>query len=74
MKIHIDSDYGSGPFQVTFPTGETRISFNVTINDDDIMEEDEDFFLIIDIESLPDGITIGRHVRTIVTIKKNDSK
>lgn len=52
-------DYNSGPYNVTFPIGITRVSFNVLINDDNILEENEDFDLIVVDGSLPHHISSG---------------
>ena len=49
-------DYDSGPYTVTFPAGQTRASFDVSINDDDIFESNEDFTLIILRNSLPNDV------------------
>ena len=48
-------DYDSGPYTVTFPAGVTTATFNVPINDDDILEGDKNFILTIDETSLPTG-------------------
>ena len=62
-------DYGSGPYTVTFPAGATSVPFNVSINDDTILEGDEDFMLTIDPSSLPPtGVTVGSPDQATVTI------
>ena len=61
-------DYAAGPYTVTFPAGATRVSFDVPITDDDILEVNEDFNLIIVLNSLPDGVTRHGTVQTMVTI------
>ena len=48
--------------------------FDILINDDNTMEEDEEFILIIHIDSLPNGISIGSDITTIVTIRRNDGE
>ena len=68
------SDYNAGPYSVTFPAGETRRSFNVTITDDTVVEGNEKFFLSIDQSLLPSNVSIGNHSRTTVTILDNDCK
>ena len=40
-------DYDSGPYNVIIPAGETSGFFNITINDDDISEDNETFILTI---------------------------
>ena len=67
-------DYNPGPYSVTFLAGETRRSFNVTITDDTVGEENEIFFLSIDQSLPPSSVSIGNHSRTTVTILDNDCK
>ena len=53
----------------------TSATFNVPINDDNILEDDEDFTLNIMDESLPDGIiTVGIPDSAMVNIADNDGK
>ena len=65
-------DYDSGPFDITFPAGETLAVFNVTINDDNIVEGNEKFTLSIDPSSLPNGVTVINPNQTAVNIIDND--
>ena len=65
-------DYDSGPFDITFPAGETLAVFNVTINDDNIVEGNEKFTLSIDPSSLPSGVTVINPNQTAVNIIDND--
>ena len=67
-------DYTSGPYTVTFLAGEESVSLGISINDDNIFEHNENFVLTINVSSLPTGVTIGNHNKTIVTIVDNDGK
>ena len=67
-------DYTSGPYTVTFPAGQTRIPFIVSINDDNIFEIDENFMLTIDETSLPTGVFRGNPNQCTVTIVDDDCK
>ena len=67
-------DYGSGPYTVTFPAGTTRVPFNVSINNDDILEDNEDFMLTINPSSVPTGVTVGSPDQATVTIVDDDRK
>jgi len=70
-----DVDYHSGPHNVTFIAGVTSVSFDVLINDDNLIENfHENFNLTIDPFSLPNGVTTGPLDQTIVIIQDNDSK
>ena len=66
-------DYNSGPYTITILAGQTTATFNVPINDDDILEIDENFMLTIN-SSLPDGITRGTPSEATVTIVDDDRK
>jgi len=61
-------DYTSGPYQVVFPSGVTRSSFNITINTDGVLEGKENFRLSIKKDSLPTGIYLGDFGKSMVTI------
>ena len=67
-------DYDSGPYTVTFLAGQTNISFSVPINDDNILEKDEAFNLIISPTSLSSRINIGAQSQATITIVGNDRK
>ena len=67
-------DYESGPYTVTIPAKATTAQFNVTINDDDILEGNETFNLTIMASSLPSRIDIGNPAQATVTIVDNDGK
>ena len=67
-------DYESGPYKITFPAGLTRMSFNISIFDDDVLEDNENFTLTINTESLPDGIIIDSPSRVVMIIRNDDSK
>ena len=64
-------DYDSGPYIVTFPAGVTSASFDIIINDDNVLEDDEVFRLIIDL--LPNRVTVYNR-NTTFTILDIDSK
>ena len=60
--------------KVRFSAGETRVSFDVNIIDDDLMENSETFRITIYDLSVPYGITLGSITSAEVTIVDNDSK
>ena len=41
------TDYGSGPHDVIFPAGMTRVPINVSLTDDNMLEGNEHFILTI---------------------------
>ena len=67
-------DYTSGPYSVTFSTGQTTATFNVPISDDNVYEHNENFMLIINSLSLPNGVMLGDPDQTTVTIVDDDCK
>ena len=66
-------DYTSGPYSVTFPAGVMSVSFSISINDDNIFEENENFTLTIN-SSLPTGVMVGNSGQATMTIRDNDCK
>ena len=71
MVYWIGMDYNSGPFTVKFSAGMTRVPFNVSIHEDNILEGNETFNLIIDPSSLPSKVNVANGQAT-VTIVDND--
>jgi len=69
-----DVDYGSGPYTVTIPAGETSIQFDVVITDDNIVEGSEEFSLAIQSKSFPATVTRTNPGQMMITILDNDSK
>ena len=69
-----NDDYDSGPYIVTFPSGVTNASFNVTIIDNDQYENTESFYLIINSFSLPNDMYISNPSQAIVIISDDDSE
>ena len=65
-------DYDSGPHTITFPAGVTRVSFEVPITNDIILEKDEEFDLIINSSSLPIGVSDSHPSLATVTIVDDD--
>ena len=68
-------DYGGEGFLVAFPIGDTVISFNIAIVDDDVVEASEQFSLHLEIpdEAASSGITKGTQYATAnVTIVNDD--
>jgi len=68
------NDYDHGPYNVTFPAGETIISFDVSIFNDNTMEGVENFNLIINPSSLPSGVIVGDPGQVTVTIVDDECK
>ena len=66
------SDYASGPYSVVIPAGQTHAHFDVSIMDDVTVENNENFLLIINSNSLPDKISAKSPDRPIITILDND--
>ena len=67
-------DYGSGPYNVTFPAGQVYAVFYIIINDDNIVENSEMFNLTISSFSLPSEVNVSKPDQVTVTIEDNDGK
>ena len=67
-------DYTSGPYTVMFPARQTTATFNVPINDDNILESNEHFILTISPSSLPSNVTVSDPGQATVTIVDDDGK
>ena len=66
-------DYTSGPYSVTFFAGVTSVPLNIPINDDNIFEDVEFFFITIN-SSLPTSVMFGYPYEALVVIVDNDRK
>ena len=65
-------DYNSGPYIVTFPAMQTRMTFNVALANSDAFEDNEKFMLTIKPFSL--GIITCDPSQAIVTIVDIEGK
>ena len=66
-------DYVSGPYDVKFFEGDTRVHFCVNITDDDLLEGDETFGIEIKTTSLHLRVISKNHTVNI-TIVDNECK
>ena len=57
---------------MTIPVGQISVPFDITINDDNVFEENEEFLLTIDQSSSLNGVIIGSPNVTVVTLQDND--
>ena len=68
-------DYVSGPYSVTILAGQTTVSFDVSIIDDNIYEEREQFDVHIEQISTLSGVHIGSsYIATVVIADDSDCK
>ena len=70
------ADFVSQQFQLNFPAGETRADFNVTIIDDNVIENTESFQLLLSIPNnlTSKGVQVGPNAEATVTIMDNDGE
>ena len=66
-------DYKHGPYTVAVPDNVTDFTFNIPIIDDDVMEPDEEFTVVIDSIDHPQVI-IGRNDSVRVTIENDEDR
>ena len=59
---------------MTIRAGQISVSFDVTINDDNVFEENEEFLLTINHSSSLNGVIISSPNVTVVIISDNDGK
>ena len=52
----------------------TSVPFDISINDDDVLEGNENFIITIDPSSLPTGVIVGDPGQATVTIMDDDGK
>ena len=52
----------------------TRVSFAVVVTNDNVLEGDEKFNLLIDPSSLPTSVTVSNPTQATVTIYDDDGK
>ena len=67
-------DYDFGSHNVTFTSGMIRVLFNVSITNDNILENEENFIITIDQSSLPNGVSVGNGSQARVEIVDDDSE
>ena len=69
-------DYHSGLYEVVFPSNKTTASFNITIFEDVIKEENETFTLTIVSDILPNGFSHPnkQHQATVIIIDTTGQK
>ena len=67
-------DYNAGLFNILLPAGELGMAFNISITDDNILENVEEFNLTINSTSLPNRILNGDIQQTAIFITDDDGK
>ena len=63
-----------GQYHVTLPAGLTRVPFIIPIINDNIVEVNEKFDVIIDPSSLPLNVYVGNNYQTTVMIVDDDGE
>ena len=61
-------DYASGPYSAAFPAGVTRAFLYISIIDDNLLEGNEYFSVMIDSSSVISGVDVGSLDQVTVTI------
>lgn len=67
-------DYNVGPYASTISAGMTTATFNLTIVNDNILEENEFFYVVINSSSLPNDVSVSSPLQLTVTIANDDCK
>jgi len=71
---YVEDDFNSGTITVKIEAGVTSTSVNITVQDDQVLEINEEFELIIVSDSLPDTLISGSPNVALITIVDNDRK
>ena len=69
----IAADYVPGPYNIIIPAGLTSVSHNILIIDDNVLEDNENFILLIN-PILPSDVSASGDNQVAVTIVNDDSK
>ena len=69
-----DYIYDPGPYNITIPAGHTSVSLDVPIIDDIILEDNENFSLVIICKSLPTLFSCGNPSVATIIIMNDDGK
>ena len=64
----IGKDYNSGSYEILFTAGQTKVSFNISIFEDEIKDDNEMFTLTIFKTMLPDRVSAGNPSTSTVII------
>ena len=67
-------DYDYTQYKITIPADVTSLQFTISINNDDLMEGNEYFSLLINTDALPLGVYRTDPYEALVTIIDDDSK
>ena len=64
----IGMDYDSGSYEILFTAGQTKVSFNISIFEDETKDDNEIFTLTIISKMLPDRVSAGNPSTSTVII------
>ena len=70
----MDHDYIGGPYLVNIPAGQTASSFEISIINDSILENNENFHVFISLKSLLNRVGRVNPYLARITIVDNDGK
>ena len=74
IKYLTGVDYGPGPYEIKFPAGHTTVGFNISISDDDLLEDNETFNLTINPSSLPSEVSTSNPAQVTITVVDDEGK
>ena len=67
-------DYGSGPHNVIFLAGMTSVPINISLTNDNILEDSEHFILTISPYVLSSGVVLGYPAQARINIMDKSGK
>ena len=69
-----ENDYTTGPYYVTISAGLTKVSYDIIVLNDNVLEGNETFYVFINPVTLPRDVTVGDIYQAGITIINDDSK
>ena len=74
LSTCLDTDYSSGPYNVTIPAGYISFTLSILVIDNNVLEGQKEFYLTINQSSSLNGVVISSPQRTVVEIIDNECK
>ena len=74
MTTCLDTDYSSGPYNVTIPAGYISSALSILVIDNNVLEGQKEFYLTINQSSSLNGVVISSPHRAVVEIIDNECK
>ena len=74
MFCGAENDYVTGPYSVTISAGMTNTPYDILVTNDNLLEDNETFFIFLNPASLPSDVMVGDINQATITIINDDGK